>query len=766
MYNTKYRANFDDVNENDIIINLKKKDYTGNVANLSTSNNPLTIRVLNSDIFDTVKTSGVTIELISEFDRQLIDLYTANYKEWQIEVLKNNSVIYSGYISPELYSESFAESFNYIVSIEGNNGIGILSREKYIKSDNTNYRGVTSVFQVIKNCIEKIGINYAGYKIVTNLKVNNYNPISNNSLIQHLTVNNDNYIDEDGVVMNCYNVLDAVLKPLNLSLFIEDNYVYIVDFEYLKNENVDVKTFSFSSDTCFNSIENITLDLNSVQQINSNLVIEAGVNNYVININRYVKNIIELVDFNEDYSGDEYENVWVLNNKNIFNVNGNTNQKFWISEVDSFKNYSVDNNTTNTYLTSYYTTNTNNIAFCGSVKPQKVVDDILINYESDDVTFDKYIIINNPFRSWGNSYKLPSNDLWRRVYDPFDAEQDVFNIAKKVFNYTIKSPIIYNSNESLIRLHFNVKFLTAGIMTALGNLGGPFWKDISTIEKTYGNFHYWTKILFKDENGNIKYFLRMKGSENFNSNTIFTSKVKYEFELVEYLGQTFTFCFIPISNLNEAKNEVPILNEDFEVKFDIPVSFDDYHHLEIEFYNIFYRVTDNYYGINFTEQGYQHYTPIKAMGDFKETIPHLAINNVYTSLINKKTNEEIDLNDEELHFFLDDKYQTKEIKDEFLNYNSNSKYITDVGGITLNYQFINDVNSFSTFEDYKANKMINQYKNNNINLSFDLKTDKAKLFKLYKLNSDSIWNNKKWVADSIDYYVDKNEINLKLKELF
>ena len=161
---------------------------------------------------------------------------------------------------------------------------------------------------------------------------------------------------------------------------------------------------------------------------------------------------------------------------------------------------------------------------------------------------------------------------------------------------------------------------------------------------------------------------------------------------------------------------------------------------------------------------------LQSIRTVKQSNIYFAVNNIGVDVVNKDDLEPISIADEELHYYLNEQYKTEEIKDEITNYTANDKYIVDMGGITFNNKYITSVNSSSynetNFEDLKGDKIVNQHKNNNINLSFDLKTDKAKLFKLYKLNSDSIWNNKKWVASSIDYYPDRNEVNLNLKELF
>lgn len=783
MYKTKYRLEFKDV-----VINLKKLNYTGTFSILKGSSNPLKISYLDSNVFDTIKTAGVTIELVSESDRQLIDLYTANYKEWQIEILKNDEIIFTGYITPEMYQENFGVSSNYIVSVEGNNGIGILSRERYLKVNNTNYRGITSVFQVIKNCIEKIGIDYAGYKIVTDLKVNNYNPASNKSVLQHLIVNNDNYIDEDGVVMNCYNVLDSVLKPLNLSLFIENNYVYIVDFEYLKNENINVKTFSFSSDTCTNSTENIVLDLNNTQQINSSFNIEAGVNNYILSKNRYIKNIIGI----DEFENENIDRVFELNQHSfdpywsqVSDLGGPGisdyiyNYKKWIAVystkfAESFWN---NNNSLNPDLpiratTNFYinpTANPKSVSFFGGIKDVKVVDGVKLNWDNDGNSFKNYIFINNPVLPYDGDGTDNFHNYRKGYY-----EHNVDGILRIAASFDGEIPVIFYSDKVFLHFTFNANIVKISNATAAGGISIATFSNVAESErnKFVGSYYvYGARIFVKDKNGNILKYLKNTEINVTNQTDLHPVIVGREINKKAYKWVTYTgtetphqtTCKIIVAVQNEALNPQNINNKDVLVDVYCPANPVNHpYQIEFSLTNMFYEVVNDEKNLPAVY--------LQSIRTVKQSNIYFAVNNIGVDVVNKDNLEPISIADEELHYYLSEQYKTEEIKDEITNYTGNDKYIVDMGGITFNNEYITSVNSSifneTNLEDLKGDKIVNQHKNNNINLSFDLKTDEAKLFKLYKLNSDSIWNNKKWVASSIDYYPDKNEINLNLKELF
>ena len=78
---TKYYSTFKDISGNSYLINLIKSDYSGEATELIAATEPLVIETPNTGKFEAVKGSGATLRFISSTDRQLIDLYTANYKE-------------------------------------------------------------------------------------------------------------------------------------------------------------------------------------------------------------------------------------------------------------------------------------------------------------------------------------------------------------------------------------------------------------------------------------------------------------------------------------------------------------------------------------------------------------------------------------------------------------------------------------------------------------------------------------------------------------
>lgn len=764
-YNTKYRTTFDDLKNNTYQIDLKLNNYIGSITEVDSGVTPISIELPSTNKFDAVKGFGATINLIASTDRQLIDLYTNNQKEWQVEIKKNGSIIFNGYVEPELYSEPFTVPKNYEVSVTCNNGLGILNREVYLDNSNQPYRGLTTTYDVIKNCINKIGISYDKINVLSDLKLNNITIPSDKNILQYITLNNDNYIDEDNISFNCDKVLRSVLEPLSLNIFIQDNQVYIIDVELLKSTNISFKSFNYSATTGSTVTINHNKNLSSTDKYNSSFQIEAGVNKYIVQKNRYVKDIIEKVDFDESYDGSDYSNVWQLKNNTITNTledDKGTDKRWWLNKLISFDNYQL-NSTANTFDDITYFS-TLPVSYAGAIKNQKIVDGQLINYDADEQDFNKYIFIQNPYRDWDNS-RLDGTMFPYNHY-----EHNLTTILKTGFTYTPDTPFIYNSDNVKIRLNYTVKVISSGILTHRGSYGAPKWENVDEKLDEFGVFLYYTNIHFVDNSGNLKYFLRLKGSQNYNKDSQIPKYKDAVYELVQYTGQTFTNCLIYFNSINEAGNFVSIINNDFTSYIDIPVNFDKIYKLKVDFLNCFFTVTDFYYdGMERIEPDYYI-----IRDEFKESFPHIAFKDIYTEIVNDN-GDAMELNDEEIQYYLSDSFQTSTQTTELLNYTADNKYITDVAGVSAldlsgNVVYITDADSNSIFktnlEDLKGQKYINQYQNNRIILRSTIDTDSIYLYNSFSLDSDSLWYTKKWIPSAFNFNLKLNELNITLDEIF
>lgn len=207
-----------------------------------------------------------------------------------------------------------------------------------------------------------------------------------------------------------------------------------------------------------------------------------------------------------------------------------------------------------------------------------------------------------------------------------------------------------------------------------------------------------------------------------------------------------------IDDINEAGNKETVLNKDIEVKMNIPADFGSIYRMEVIWYNEYYRVKD---GVE--------------IGDIKETIPYLAIKDVNTNLTDIQTGEERDLSDEEMQFFLSDKFKSESITDELTTYSADPRYIADVAGINVGADYIESASAngitVPDLEMLKGDKMVRQYKDNQVVLKINFLTDDLPIYSLMTMRSDAKWSAKNWIIVELNHNLYQNEIEVTLEEI-
>ena len=189
---------------------------------------------------------------------------------------------------------------------------------------------------------------------------------------------------------------------------------------------------------------------------------------------------------------------------------------------------------------------------------------------------------------------------------------------------------------------------------------------------------------------------------------------------------------------------VSIVNQDFTSYIDIPVNFDKIYKLKVEFLNCFFPLTDMVYLGGYSLSQVDYY---KSIDEFKESFPHIGFKDISTEVITN-SGETLNLEDEEIEYYLSNTYKSESESTDLLNYTAENQYLTDVAGLMIsdnshltNLFYIgsassNGVNK-TNLEDLKGDKMIRQYKNNQVVLSLSVKAENIGLLNTLTANSDT-----------------------------
>lgn len=206
---------------------------------------PLLIQLQgDGKLFNPVQGSGATINFLLPEGSTTTprDFYTADPHGIKVRIEKDtddsgnfNQVLFIGWVNTEIYEEDFTEVINQEVILECNDGISTLDRYDYANGYGSDglpiqFDDEITVSQILKNCIDKMELGYLWMYYASYLK---YDTQPTQTLIESLKVQERNYYNEKGEAMTYKKVLEAVLRPLNLTFFIESGKIYILDLTEL-----------------------------------------------------------------------------------------------------------------------------------------------------------------------------------------------------------------------------------------------------------------------------------------------------------------------------------------------------------------------------------------------------------------------------------------------------------------------------------------------------------------------------------------------------
>lgn len=200
-YGPIYEFAFDSQNGADILIVVSKKDYDGEVIRRPLGRAPLLKRENNDNIY------GTSLEIYAEckVDGEYAEFYTSSADEFKVEVYKDTVRIWSGFISPELYSEPDIAP-PYDVQIIATDGLGELKNYDF-KSDNA-----SSLQDHFTEMLSHTGLSL---EVVLASALKYYNAESaslpQNILDLRLDLSHENS-------SSCYDALQHMLSALNASI--------------------------------------------------------------------------------------------------------------------------------------------------------------------------------------------------------------------------------------------------------------------------------------------------------------------------------------------------------------------------------------------------------------------------------------------------------------------------------------------------------------------------------------------------------------------
>jgi hypothetical protein len=215
VLNTIYEGDFCNKSGEDIFIKLKKRMLDTDpvpdpirIIFAGEENEPAVIEYSDKGDIKSVPIygSGCSLNIIAEGDFELSSLYTADEREWRIEI--SGAWQHSSWLIPDSCSEPYA-SKPYEVSVKGTDAIGTLESVPFLQEDGTKYKGFIKDIDVLRFALAKTDLDL-GFAIGINTFEDSMNTLT--CPLAQSYINVDAFIDTDGNSFSCLEVIRSIME--------------------------------------------------------------------------------------------------------------------------------------------------------------------------------------------------------------------------------------------------------------------------------------------------------------------------------------------------------------------------------------------------------------------------------------------------------------------------------------------------------------------------------------------------------------------------
>lgn len=217
----RYRIPFKDFDNNEYVVEVYREYYQGTATELRGATSCFVVSGTDEDfIYTPIRTTTATINVLDS--ELLLDLYSINNQYAPVKLYKNGSLEWTGYIKPEQFTQPYTPTPQSI----GVECVSAISTLENIEYKPFSVSGNVTLWELIKTLVSKAK---GGYKGIYIPNVYGKTSAVDIEVLKEITLIENNFKSEE---MNCLEVMEAVCKFLNWTLFDIGGYLYFVDSDW------------------------------------------------------------------------------------------------------------------------------------------------------------------------------------------------------------------------------------------------------------------------------------------------------------------------------------------------------------------------------------------------------------------------------------------------------------------------------------------------------------------------------------------------------
>lgn len=191
---------------------------------------PFTVEYPTFDIMKPVRGSGATMRFLYKGPEAFMrNLFTTDPNRFKVVHKRCGVINWAGYLNSEIYYEDYSsdgQTLGIEYELTANDGFGILEHIPFNKIGSS----VLDTVKVIREICELGKLQHTQLFMSMPFKFINSSAIWGGGIPDPWTglkFQRNNFVDEDGEVMNCMEVLEGVLRPLGMSITGHHQSLYI-----------------------------------------------------------------------------------------------------------------------------------------------------------------------------------------------------------------------------------------------------------------------------------------------------------------------------------------------------------------------------------------------------------------------------------------------------------------------------------------------------------------------------------------------------------
>lgn len=282
-YGLIYKIPFATIKNVPCVIEIEKEGYSGSTVELKAGDTPFVTEIADDEfLYTPTRFSTAKLQIVGS--DYLQSLFSTEYRQYRVTLIRNGVVTWCGFIKPELYTQDYSSEL-FVMEIECISAMSVLEYIDYAPKSNN--KSFVSFWYLLQRCITACCGRYSAVNIPHVYGKNKEGYLAGSNVFEVMTVSEQNFFDEDNKPMKLKEVLEEICKFLGWTCVDWKGELYFLDVDHIGTYYRYNMTLSDKIKSCINE--------KNVQEIgftgsDHSLDILPGYNKVTVKCNNYPVN--------------------------------------------------------------------------------------------------------------------------------------------------------------------------------------------------------------------------------------------------------------------------------------------------------------------------------------------------------------------------------------------------------------------------------------------------------------------------------------------